>query len=119
MHRKICSQRRFLHRRKGNFLPAPPRPVRLRNHANDFKVSLCEETFERGNREAGRPAENDSHPLRHLPLALFPELLDLPFDQVALQHAKVLQKKASVEVFFLMTRRPPRYTLSPYSTLFC
>src|SRR5437660_11824670 len=31
--------------------------------------------------------------LWHLPLALFPQLLDFPFDQVALQHAEVLQKK--------------------------
>src|SRR6267154_2388481 len=62
--------------------------------------------FERGNREGGRPAENDSHPLRHLPLALFPELLDFPFDQVALQHAEVLQKKDSVEVIDLMAERP-------------
>src|SRR2546429_5895951 len=106
MHRKICSQRRFLHRRKGNFLSAAPRPVWLRNYANDFKVSLCEEIFERGNCEGGCPAENDSHPLRHLPLALFPELLDFPSDQVALQHAEVLQKKDSVEVIDLMAERP-------------
>src|SRR6266699_7074602 len=32
----------------------------------------------------GRPGGR----LRHLPLALFPELLDFPFDQVALQHAE-------------------------------
>src|SRR6266849_6020383 len=43
--------------------------------------------------------------LRHLPLALFPELLDFPFDQVALQHAEVLQKKNSVEVIDLMAER--------------
>src|SRR5437879_12640448 len=40
--------------------------------------------------------------LRHLPLALFPELLDFPFDQVALQHAEVLQKKNSVQMINLM-----------------
>src|SRR6266566_7625908 len=49
----------------------------------------------------GRPGGR----LRHLPLALFPELLDFPFDQVALQHAEVLQKKDSVQVIDLMAER--------------
>src|SRR6266478_3896682 len=43
--------------------------------------------------------------LRHLPLALFPELLDFPPDQVALQHAEVLQEKNSVQVIDLMAER--------------
>jgi hypothetical protein len=38
------------------------------------------------------PLRPPSGRLRHLPLALFPELLDFSFDQVALQHAEVLQK---------------------------
>src|SRR5437879_448227 len=44
--------------------------------------------------------------LRHLPLALFPELLDFPFDQVALQHAEVLQEKNSIQVIDLMAESP-------------
>src|SRR5258708_99682 len=40
--------------------------------------------------------------LRHLPLALFPELFYFPPDEVALQHAEVLQKKDSVQVIDLM-----------------
>src|SRR5256886_17141924 len=39
---------------------------------------------------------------RHLPPALFPELLDFPFDQVALQHAEVLQKKNPIQVIDLV-----------------
>src|SRR6266403_5038298 len=48
------------------------------------------------------PPRPPSGRLRHLPLALFPELLDFSFDQVALQHAQVMQKKNSVEVIDLM-----------------
>src|SRR5213076_272761 len=44
--------------------------------------------------------------LRHLPLALFPELLDFPFDQVALQHAEVLQKKNPIQVIDLVAKSP-------------
>src|SRR5260370_31498315 len=61
MHRNLCRERRFLHRRKGNFLPASFRPVRLGYYANDFKMSLCEEMFQRGNGKLGSAAENDSH----------------------------------------------------------
>src|SRR5713226_1007858 len=43
--------------------------------------------------------------LRHLPLALFPELLDFPPDQVALQHAEVLQKQNSVQVIDFVAER--------------
>src|SRR6267154_1486343 len=39
-----------------------------------------------------------------LPLALFPELLDFPSDQVALEHAEVLQKKNSIQVVDLMAK---------------
>src|SRR5258708_1056619 len=39
-----------------------------------------------------------------LPLALFPELLDFPSDQVALEHAEVLQKKDSIQVVDLMAK---------------
>src|SRR5258707_7781448 len=44
--------------------------------------------------------------LRHLPLALFPEFLDFPPDQVAFEHAKVLQKKNSIQVINLMAEGP-------------
>src|SRR6266851_457536 len=44
--------------------------------------------------------------LRHLPLALFPEFLDFPFNQVALQQAEVLQKKYPIQVIDLMAKSP-------------
>ena len=40
--------------------------------------------------------------LRHLPLALFPELLDFALDQVALQHAQMLDEENAVEVIDFM-----------------
>src|SRR5437588_5153992 len=44
--------------------------------------------------------------LRHLPPALFPELLDFPFDQVALQHAEVLHNKNPIQVIDLVAKSP-------------
>src|SRR5467141_5073051 len=52
------------------------------------------------------PLRPPSGRLRHLPLALFPELLDFPSDQVALEHAEVLQKKNSIQVINLMAEGP-------------
>src|SRR3979490_2367741 len=40
--------------------------------------------------------------LRPLPLALFPELFDFALDDVALQHAEMLEKENAVEVIDLM-----------------
>src|SRR5882724_307392 len=40
--------------------------------------------------------------LRRLPLALFPELFDFALDEVALQHAEMLEKKNAVEMIDLM-----------------
>src|SRR5438445_13058833 len=40
--------------------------------------------------------------LRSLPLALFPELFDFALDEVALQHAEMLEKKNAVEMIDLM-----------------
>src|SRR5712692_4242543 len=40
--------------------------------------------------------------LRRLPLALFPELFDFALDEVALQHAEMLEKENAVEVIDLM-----------------
>ena len=62
MHRQLRRQRRFLYRRKRNVLPSPSRTIRLRDHANNFNVRLCQQMFERGNRKRGCAAENDSHP---------------------------------------------------------
>ena len=42
--------------------------------------------------QGGSNAQNRVENLPRLPLALFPELLDFAFDQVALQHAEVLQE---------------------------
>src|SRR6267143_3469305 len=50
--------------------------------------------------------------LRHLPLALFPELLDFPPDEVALQHTEVVQKKNSIQVIDLMAKSPRQQVLA-------
>src|ERR1700730_6407088 len=42
--------------------------------------------------------------LRRLPLSLFPELLDLALDEIAFQHAEVLEKKDSIEVIDFMAK---------------
>jgi hypothetical protein len=61
MNGKIGRQRCFLYRRKRNFLAAPARPVRLGDHANDFKVGLCEEILKGGNGKLRRATEEEAH----------------------------------------------------------
>src|SRR6266704_2564799 len=104
MHRKVSGFCNLLHRRKRKFLASPPRAVWLRDNSGDFEIRLCQKMFERRNGELRRAAEYDSHPPRHLPLALFPELFEFSLDEVALQHAEVLQKEDSVEVIDLVAK---------------
>src|SRR5258708_32712396 len=40
--------------------------------------------------------------LRRLPLALFPEFFDFPLDEVALQHAEMLEKEDAAEMIDLV-----------------
>jgi hypothetical protein len=47
-----------------------------------------------------------------LPLAFFPQFLDLSFDQVALQHAQVLQEKNPIQVIDLMAESPRQQILA-------
>src|SRR5258707_3149390 len=64
------------------------------------------------------PLRPPSGQRRHLPLALFPELLDFPPDQVALQHTEVLQKKDSIQVIDLMAERPRQQVFAANFELF-
>src|SRR6202049_585644 len=110
MHRNARGRRGFLHRRKGNFLTAPAWTVRLSDHRSYLEIRLCEEVLERGDGEQRRATENNSHAcprhslrrgssrLQSLPLALFLELFDFSFDEVALEHAEMLQKQDAVQV---------------------
>src|SRR5229473_3107033 len=43
-----------------------------------------------------------AHPLRRLPLALFSELLDFALDEVALEHAEMLNEENSIQVIDLV-----------------
>ena len=82
------------------------RAVRLSDDAEEFKVWLSEKVFQGRNGELRSSAEENSHPLRHLPLALFPELFDFAPDEVALEHAEMLQKKNAVEMIDFMAKGP-------------
>src|SRR5690349_21092728 len=97
MHGKVRGDRHLLHGRERDFLTAPARAVGLGDHPQYFEFRVCEETLQRGNRKLWRATEADSH-WRHLPLALFPELLDFPLDEVALKHPEMLQKEDAIEV---------------------
>ena len=61
MHRNPRSGRDFLHRRKRSLLPAPARPVRLRNHRRHLKITLGKQILQGGNSKQRRAAKNDSH----------------------------------------------------------
>src|ERR1700756_1174311 len=50
---------------------------------------------------AGSPARS-----AHLPLAFFPQLFDFALDEVALQHAQMLQEENSVQMVDFMAERP-------------
>src|SRR5467141_2290860 len=49
-----------------------------------------------------KPLRPPTGRLRRLPLALFPELFNFALDEVALQHAEMLEKEDAVEVIDLM-----------------
>jgi hypothetical protein len=50
-------------------------------------------------------------PLR-FPLALFHQLLDFPFDEVALEEAQVIEEKDTVEMVHLVTESPRQEILA-------
>jgi len=60
MHRHAGGQRSLLDWRSRYPQAAPVRPVGLSNDANDFKMFLCKEMFQRGNGKRGRAAENEA-----------------------------------------------------------
>src|SRR5262249_41679890 len=76
--------------------------------SKSFKVRKC---FRQGTANCGVPqktiliAAKDEKPFRRLPLPLLAQFLDLSLDQVALQHAQMLQKQNSVQVVNFMAKR--------------
>src|ERR1700691_2200760 len=65
-----------------------------------------------GNCKLRSTAEYDFHPLQSLPLAKFPHLFDFALDQIALQHAEVLNKENAVQVIDLVAERPRQQILA-------
>src|SRR5712692_9667858 len=101
MHGEMRGERRLLHGREGDFVTAAARAIGLSDDGKDFEIRFCEETLQRGNGKLRRATETDSQ-WRRLPLALFPELLDFALDEVALEHAQMLQKEDAIEVIDFM-----------------
>src|SRR5712692_11008843 len=101
MHGEMRGERRLLHGREGDFVTAAARAIGLSDDGKDFETRFCQEMLQRGNSKLRRATETDSQ-WRHLPLALFPELLDFPLDEVALEHPEMLQKEDAIEVIDFM-----------------
>src|SRR5438132_10694479 len=85
------------------------RSVWLRDRANNFNVRLRQQMFERGNRERGRAAENDSH---HQPTAARPRSRFPRSNIRSDEHTSELQSHSDLVCRLLLEKKKSTY----YST---
>src|SRR2546425_5590765 len=81
----------------------PPRSTLFPYTTLFRSIRLCQKMLERGNGELRRAAEYDSHPLRHLPLALFPERMRIVFRSE--EHTSELQSLAYLVCRLLLEKK--------------